>query len=224
MAEQKIISDLPVGTASDDDSVPILDGGVTKRVLLSALAAYINGKVTTGVSSVDGATGAVDLSGSYVALGTQKQWSHSKLWDAALGSPAYSYAALGPSGQRHGCMLFDGAAHENAYGFLTLPLVDTFDLWLLWGNPSATAGDAVWQAQYEFMGPNNTLDGFTAGSQITITSPAQNVLTETRLLAGITRGTATSMGVKIGRRGDVAGDTINAVDLGAVAVYATKAA
>lgn len=37
----KKISDLPFGVVSDDDSFPLLDGGGTKRVLASAMAAYV---------------------------------------------------------------------------------------------------------------------------------------------------------------------------------------
>jgi hypothetical protein len=149
---------------------------------------------------------------------------HSKLWDVATGGPAYSASALGVAGQRHGGMLFDGAAQEVAYAWAPLPLVTTFDLWLRWANPSATAGDVVWQASYEFVGVGDTMDAFTAGSQITVTSPAQNVVGDVRLLAGISRGTATSIGIKIGRRGDVAGDTVNSVDVAGIAFYITAAA
>lgn len=52
---------------SDDDTMVILDGGTPREVTVAALRDAIGGGA---VDSVDGQTGAVDLSGSYVAKGT----------------------------------------------------------------------------------------------------------------------------------------------------------
>lgn len=58
------ISDLTTASVSTDDTIPIVDGGSTKKATLAAVKTAI----AAGVSSVDGSTGAVDLSGSYAPL------------------------------------------------------------------------------------------------------------------------------------------------------------
>jgi len=59
------IPDLSTGTFSDDDLLVFEESsGGTRKGKLSALASYLGNLFVT---SVDGASGAVDLSGSYVA-------------------------------------------------------------------------------------------------------------------------------------------------------------
>lgn len=172
-------------------------------------------------SSISGV--ASDLSSQYVARASLVQWSWAKDWDAVTGA-AYSVSVMGASGQRHGAYMFDGSALETTYTLIPIPeALTTFDLWLLWGNPSATAGDVVWQASYELCVPGDEFNLFTTGNQITVTSPAQNVPAETRLLSGITKGAAVAVAIKLFRRGDVAGDTVNAQDVGAFALYVKAA-
>jgi hypothetical protein len=206
------------GTTSSAASLSITTGAVSLSTTTLVAPAAANISVADAGGYYTGTTVEAVLAevGPYFTAPT-KVWSHSKTWDIATGAAAYSSTALGVSGQRQGGVLFDGSTLESMYAFVPLPAVTTFDLWLVWANPSVTAGDVVWQAQYEFLTPSETMDLFTTGNQITATSPAQNVVAETRLLSGVSRGTATSMGVKILRRGDVAGDTINAVDVAAIA-------
>lgn len=145
--------------------------------------------------------------------------SIAKDWDAVFGTPVFSASSLGASGQRTSGMMFDSAAQETAFTFMPLPNSEFFDVWLLWANPSAVPGNVVWQCGYERSGWGALLDEYVTHASVTAAAPAQNTVGRTRILTAGTRGSAEFVGLKFGRRGDLAADTVDAQDVGAIAVY-----